>query len=366
MALGNMLKLQEGVYVQLNVTTRCNMNCPYCYIIRRNRSKDELPIKWWIKLVDVVESVLGKCTPYYHITGGEPFIRDGILDIADHVIKKNRSISIATNGLKIPKALWNRIKYPNKNGYPTFEISIDGIDKTHQSTRLNFTRVWENLDRFFKNNFYLRVRTTVHSGNMREIPGLLYQLNEKGREYNRYVKIELHPVVGNRTVSLNWVSKMRNDIDQYLEFGCYIYEKLLPKLSYLKTIYQLYYSRDDFCSIQNIPRFENCLYGCCTTFHLNVNPNGDLFACDHGTPIVNIKNKLAPRLFSESIEMVLTRSKPIKRCLLCRYKALCSTCRLAPTLHGYPQGFGFNDCIPYIKSLFSFYEKRYNKKLGFL
>ena len=79
----------------LEVTERCNASCPYCYFNPGNRRRGLDTGQWrWVldKLADSgILNVL--------ITGGEPFIRDDILDILRHAVLKDFfGIAVYTNG----------------------------------------------------------------------------------------------------------------------------------------------------------------------------------------------------------------------------------------------------------------------------
>ena len=59
----------------LELTYRCNLNCPYCYV-GCERNKNELTTKEWKKVIDQL--------PFYSIAtlvGGEPLLRKDFIDI---------------------------------------------------------------------------------------------------------------------------------------------------------------------------------------------------------------------------------------------------------------------------------------------
>ena len=57
------------------LTYRCNLQCPYCYV-GNSRDKDELTTEEWFKIIDQI--------PWYSfvtLVGGEPLIRKDFIDI---------------------------------------------------------------------------------------------------------------------------------------------------------------------------------------------------------------------------------------------------------------------------------------------
>jgi radical SAM protein with 4Fe4S-binding SPASM domain len=79
----------------IEVTGRCNARCGYCYIQQehpaRNLSTDEI-----FRIIDKLDEV---GVFFVSVTGGEPFIREDILDILSYLIKKDFfKFCILTNG----------------------------------------------------------------------------------------------------------------------------------------------------------------------------------------------------------------------------------------------------------------------------
>ena len=78
-------------------TLRCNLRCVHCYIPHDFIEK-ELSYGEWCQVLD--EIVTEGCL-WLLITGGEPFIRDDILDIYTYAKKKGMIITLFTNGTLI-------------------------------------------------------------------------------------------------------------------------------------------------------------------------------------------------------------------------------------------------------------------------
>jgi len=87
-------------------TYRCNSKCQMCYIWKNpTLPKEEISTTILSKLPNGFDNV--------NITGGEPTLRDDLLEICDVLNPKAKTLEISTNGLK-PHILIPIVeKYPN-------------------------------------------------------------------------------------------------------------------------------------------------------------------------------------------------------------------------------------------------------------
>ncbi len=80
----------------LEVTSRCNASCKYCYIDKQ-RADEDLPTD---KIFHIIDRFDAAGLLDFTITGGEPFLRDDILEILAYGVGKNFfRINILTNGM---------------------------------------------------------------------------------------------------------------------------------------------------------------------------------------------------------------------------------------------------------------------------
>lgn len=117
------------------VTTRCNARCAHCFYWNElNRPTEELSL-------DEIEKISASLnTPIYlSLTGGEPFLRSDLAQIAEVFVRRNgcRNIGIASNGFLTDRILEQCESILRINGLETLsvQISLDGLPKTHDLIR---------------------------------------------------------------------------------------------------------------------------------------------------------------------------------------------------------------------------------------
>lgn len=95
-----MNKIKRFIECLLPVTA-CNLKCPYCYIIQREKRNLEIPkLKYSPEIIGQAlrkERFGGVC--YFSICGaGETLIPDYTIDIVKEILKQGHFVNITTNG----------------------------------------------------------------------------------------------------------------------------------------------------------------------------------------------------------------------------------------------------------------------------
>ena len=131
------LDKKEPVSIVHFLTNRCNARCSFCFIDFDNEEtfKDELNLEEISKLT----KSFGKSLLNVNLTGGEPFARKDINEIAELYLQNTsiQSIYLTTNG-SLPERV-ERFAKNISNKYPnieqTFQISIDDFPDGHDRVR---------------------------------------------------------------------------------------------------------------------------------------------------------------------------------------------------------------------------------------
>ena len=121
-------KKEEQEYYNLFLTMNCNLNCPICHINAPNNDYKE-PRLVWIKnqLKNFKNVKIG-------LFGGEPTLREDLVEIIQ-VVKESRNIpALHTNGVKISN--YNYLKKLKEAGLVEIHLQFDGFDeKTYRTMR---------------------------------------------------------------------------------------------------------------------------------------------------------------------------------------------------------------------------------------
>lgn len=156
----NILNVLNNVYISKKepislihfITNRCNARCSFCFIDfdDPNTFKGELSLEEINKLT----STLGKSLLNVNFTGGEPFARKDITEIAKSYIKNStiQSIYITTNA-SLPDRIENFVKEISlleKKIELGIQISIDDFPEEHNKVR-KIKNLFDNcIDTFFR------------------------------------------------------------------------------------------------------------------------------------------------------------------------------------------------------------------------
>ena len=119
------------------LTNRCNARCSFCFIDfdNPNTFKGELTLEE----IDRMTKTLGNTLSNVNFTGGEPFARKDIVNIAQSYIRNTtiRSLYITTNG-SLPERVIDfakKVSDMDKSLELCFQISIDHIPEKHNQIR---------------------------------------------------------------------------------------------------------------------------------------------------------------------------------------------------------------------------------------
>lgn len=113
-------------YLRISVTDRCNLRCRYCMPEDGVQLLDHSQILTFEEIVEVTSEAVGLGVDKVRLTGGEPLVRKGIVQLVAMLsrIKGIRDLSMTTNGLLLEK-----FAQPLANaGLQRINISLDTVN----------------------------------------------------------------------------------------------------------------------------------------------------------------------------------------------------------------------------------------------
>ena len=116
------------IIASLNITGGCNFCCCMCGIWHSN-STDELETDEW---KDVFKQLKDEGVRFLNFTGGEPLLRQDLVELADYASSLGFSMSIATNGYLMSEELALKLK---DAGVDCFCVSVDALGENFDRIR---------------------------------------------------------------------------------------------------------------------------------------------------------------------------------------------------------------------------------------
>lgn len=130
-------------YVFLELTRRCNLKCTMCNIwgsVRNVKKEKEEELNWaaWSQIISGSKSL--RMMPKINLTGGEPFLREDIVELVSNLLKMShiQQVCIASNG-SLPSRILVQVREmleacPQGKNLEV-AISLDGLGKLHDEIR---------------------------------------------------------------------------------------------------------------------------------------------------------------------------------------------------------------------------------------
>jgi MoaA/NifB/PqqE/SkfB family radical SAM enzyme len=182
--------------LSMEVTRRCVAKCVMCNIWRMQTDSKELEAGDWLNLL---ESPIMSKLKELDLTGGEPFLRDDIVELLLGIERLKRgplrqlcSVAITTNGFLTDKVLRDvgTVIAPLDDAGVTlvFACGLDAVGKTHDRIR-RFKGGWERLNATVEGlqelrekhpSLVLGIKTTVTRYNIDEIEKVCRYAEERG------------------------------------------------------------------------------------------------------------------------------------------------------------------------------------------
>jgi len=118
---------REISYLRVSITDRCNYRCIYCQSEKEFEFIPHQEILRFEEIVEIVQEAVNLGITKVRVTGGEPLVREGIVDFIRQLRKINKleDISLTTNGFFLPEYA-EKLKNAGLN---RVNISLDSLQE---------------------------------------------------------------------------------------------------------------------------------------------------------------------------------------------------------------------------------------------
>jgi radical SAM protein with 4Fe4S-binding SPASM domain len=253
-----------------NITYECNYGCGICFTDAGANSPNELTTQ---EALETVEKIHAAGVHDLILSGGEPFMREDMLDILSHMAKFGIAARIASNGSLLMPELLKRLR--GETLTKSFQISLDSVESNfyaqfHSSSSSMFNSVLKNLRDMQKYGFHTTVSVRVTPHTLPGIPRLIDLAFQEG-----WSTVTLHLPV--HTKRINNAFPQDDDLISHLEPVFEHFSKL-PLLWLVETYIPWAEYHPVIRRLQKKLRFvhRGCRAG---RDRLTINPTGSLSPC---------------------------------------------------------------------------------------
>lgn len=291
------------------LTYRCNLQCPYCYV-GAERNKTELTTEEWMKVIEQL--------PFYSfvtLVGGEPLIRKDFIDILMATSKKTMGkLNVVSNGVLITDEIIDAFI---KSKMMLLSVSLDGYGENHDKNRDKegiFDKIINNFERMNarEKRPMIDIKTIVLENNLDDLVKLYKLCDEMNFNFLSISFLRNNNLKQNSVLFENFVPEFSQNypIEKYFDMEHFkeVYRELseLRKKSKVDIRFspKFEYAKDPLAKIEeffNMPAdkaiseiYEPCKY---PYSNMMINPSGDVYPC-LSQKIGNVKDMSLKEVFN--------------------------------------------------------------------
>ncbi|AMM51924.1 molybdenum cofactor biosynthesis protein MoaA [Rufibacter sp. DG15C] len=291
---------RQLTYLRLSVTDRCNFRCYYCMPEEGMDFAARQELLSFEELYDLSALFCSLGITKIRITGGEPFVRAGIMPFLRKLsqLPGLEEITVTSNGTLNAK----QIKILQEIGIRKINISLDSLDRERffQITRRDsFDAVYASILNLLNTGFEVKLNCVVaENKNIQDILPFI----ELTKDYPLAVRF-LEEMPFNGSDSFQAPQWSHHEIYQHIASTHPNLEKLESEPSSTSVNYQVPGYAGSFGII---PSFSRTFCGTCNRIRLGA--TGELRTCLYGPPATNLRDLLRAGLGSEQLEQAIVEA----------------------------------------------------------
>jgi radical SAM protein with 4Fe4S-binding SPASM domain len=301
--------------VQLQLSSKCNLNCRYCYAAdRKEHGARKMSYADYVRVIDGLLEIVPDLR--FSLTGGEPLLNPNVFNIAKYIQSKGCTVDILTNATLLTEKNIDNVA----EVFDKVTISVDGsTKKLHESLRGQGTyeKVQKAIDLLSAHRVSYQLSMTVTRKNIHDIEAM-------ARKYGNLLNFAPLFPAGNALLSAEDISVSGKEYYEALSksFG-------VNPLSYCES------SLDSSMKC----RACKCAIG---DSELSISESGDVYPCQ----LLHYQQFYAGNVFEQSIQDIYYHSPAIEYCRHLTVDNLkgCSTCFLKYVCGGACRARAFFEC----------------------
>lgn len=178
--------LSSRFTLQWHVTDRCNLRCAHCY--QGERGVDP-PYSDLLSALEQYRDLLlrlsvkrgVKVRGHVNLTGGEPLVREDLMDLIREIKRAGLTFGLLTNGTLIDGRVAREL---GELGPSYVQVSVDGLEGTHDRIRGDgsYRRAVDGLRFLGGEGIRTMASFTAHRGNYRELRAVARRMRRLGVE----------------------------------------------------------------------------------------------------------------------------------------------------------------------------------------
>lgn len=303
--------------VSWNLTKKCNLQCPHCYMEAGRPAERELTTNECLSLIDEMK---GLGTEMIILTGGEPLLRKDIYEIARYASEQGLWVVMGTNGVLLTDEVAEKMV---ECGVKGVGISIDSLDPEKHNQFRGGPDAWKYSVRALevcqRHGLQVLVQTTVMEMNRDEIPEMIAFAREKGAwSFNLYFLVQT-----GRGQEMNDLSAEQTEaiLTELVERQA-DYRPMLVRSKCAPQFKQIAYEKGEG-GLES----GGCMAG---TQYCRIMPDGGVTPCPYMTVEVgNVLEESFTEIWTSSpvLQQLRTPDTLKGKCGRCEFRELCGGCR---------------------------------------
>ena len=292
------------IFCDIGITEKCLFKCRMCRLWQSPGNEQELSITEWKNFVSSLEGFGSNIR--IHIAGGEPLLKDGILELIGFATKKGFTSVMVSNGFLIDEEVAQRIA---DSGLGVISISLDTLDEEKHDFLRGRPKAGEHAKRAIdyltkKGARSISILAVIMDPNLGDLTALAEWVNSNSAISSIYFQAVSQPIATPRDQRWHtkeefgylWPKdKQRTDavIDQLIS-----YKKSGYKIS--NSLRQLEVFKSYFKEPHKLSGGMKCTQG---DYVMYLRPTGDVLLCGSMAPIGNVRTQSINEIwFSQEAE----------------------------------------------------------------